>query len=264
MLRTAEQVRWVPMSEITGWEEEAALPPPSTVAALEGRDAVLLLQREAGGYQLVAGRERLLEMRAQGQSCVNAVISPRWNLEERISALLTQLLQGKLHYVEEALAYQELLQRGPLSKPELAARLGCSQAALQRKLRLLSLGEGCRQVLRENPLSERHALAVLRIPGEQGRQRILAHAAAKRLSVKETEALVEETLARMPIPMPKERKMIPLMRDHRLYVNAIRSIVEQMRDAGLEAEMLVTPHQSWLEVRVQIPCFSQPQRKSAR
>lgn len=266
MQMLADQVCWVPISEIADWEEPPAPGAPRAAQdSWEGGCASVLLElREGGGYTLLAGLKRLKELRALGQNCVDAVITPRWNLEERISGLLSRLLKGNVHYVDEAEEYHRLLETGLITRQELAARLGRSQATLQRKLRLLNLGEETRRLLRFYRLSEQHAQAVLRIPGEQGRRRMVEHIGARSLSLRETEALVEETLARMPIPVPKDRRMIPAMRDHRLYINAIRGIVEQMQDAGLHADMQVRTGAALVEVRLSIPCFTQPRRQLGR
>ena len=115
-------------------------------------------------------------------------------------------------------------------------------------------------ILRENKLCERYAQAILRVPGQQGRVRILRHAAGEGLSVKETEKLIDEVLSRMPVPIACGQRMKPLMRDYRLYVNAIRGIVEQMEDAGLEGNMQVSIGRHVAEVRVTIPIFSKGAR----
>jgi ParB family chromosome partitioning protein len=257
MLMVAEQVCWVPISDIVMDLAEDA---PSSQRSPDGeeplendRATVLLEHREEGGYQLLSGRERLMELKALGQSCVDAVISPRWSLEERISNLLSRLLKGEMHYLDEAEEYRRLLETGFVSRQELAIRLGRSLATIQKKLRLLSLGAGSRKELRERGLCERYAQALLRIPGDQGRARMAAHIAERELSVKEAEDFIEETIQRMPIAVPKSRKMVPVMRDHRLYVNAIRGIVEQMRDAGMEANMQVNTGTAVVEIRVTVP-----------
>jgi len=56
------------------------------------------------------------------------------------------------------------------------------------------------------------------------------------------------------------RRMKPIMRDYRLYVNAIRGIVEQMCDAGLDAGMQLSVGRNVAEVRVTIPIFMRPGR----
>ena len=99
------------------------------------------------------------------------------------------------------------------------------------------------------------------MPGLQGRVRVLRHVAEGGLSVKETEQLIDDVLSRMPIPMTGGRKMKPLMRDYRLYLNAIRGIVDQMCDAGLDASMQVNIGKRVAEVRVTVPLFVQSKQE---
>ncbi len=261
MLMAAEQVCWVPISDIWGWrEDESAGSPLEAVQETMDSDTVLLALREEGGYTLLAGRQRLKELRALGQSCVDAVITPKADMDKQISVLLSLLLKGETHYLDEAEEYQRMLDTGLITRQELAVRLGRSVQTIHKKLRLLTLGPKTQELLRTYQLCERYAHAILRIPGEQGRQRMAAHIGERNLTVKEAEELIDSTLARMPIPVPKERRMLPAMRDHRLYINAIRGIVEQMHDAGLEAAMHVGTGVSVVEVRITVPKFSQPKK----
>lgn len=108
-------------------------------------------------------------------------------------------------------------------------------------------------LLREHGLCEGYAQALLRVPGIQGRLRVLRHVIEEKLSVTDTERLVSDVLARMPVPLAGGRHMKPLIRDYRLYVNAIRGVVEQMRDAGLDARMQVNVGQRVAEVRIDMP-----------
>lgn len=263
MALSAEQVCWVPISDI--WDGQEDKPYRPQVRRIdeerETDDAtVLLATREDGGYTLLAGRARLLEMKADGRSCVDAVITPKWDLNDKISGLLMALLKGDMHYLDEAEEYARLLNTGLISRQELAARLGRSVGTVQKKLRLLTLGEETRELLKSHGLCERYAHALLRIPGEKGRSRMARHIAENGMTVKEAEELIDGTLARMPIPMPKERKMLPIMRDYRLYVNAIRGIVEQMHDAGLDANMQVMTGATVAEVRITVPRFGQAKK----
>ena len=79
--------------------------------------------------------------------------------------------------------------------------------------------------------------------------------------MKDTEKLIDDVLSHMPIPMSGGRRLKPLMRDYRLYLNAIRGIVEQMCDAGLDANMQVTVGRRVAEVRVTVPLFTQAQKQ---
>lgn len=252
MSASAQQVRWIPVEEIVEEAPDAA----------QG-DVVLVREMADGGYELLSGGERLRRMREAGQLCVDAVLNPGERMEERLSALLDQLVRGTIHYLDEAQAYTDLLSSGIWSIQQLAERIGRTPATLRRKLRLLELPQEAAQVLRENGLCEGYAQELMRIPGQQGRLRVLRHVTDGGLSVKETEKLVDEVLSRMPVPMTGGRRMKPLMRDYRLYLNAIRGIVEQMCDAGLEASMNVKVGRHVAEVRITVPTFSQKTRGNA-
>ena len=71
------------------------------------------------------------------------------------------------------------------------------------------------------------------------------------MTVRETEALALRYQKRLPVA-PPSRKIISLAQDHRLYVNALRSIVDQMRDTGLEAAMETEETADWIDLRIRI------------
>ena len=244
MQATANQVRWVPIEEIVD---------PEGPMMEEG--PVQLCPQADGRYALLSGRASLRRMREAGQLCVDAVLNPTEQTEKRLSRLLDQLVRGSIHYLDEAEAYRVFLASGEWDVQALAARIGRTPATIRRKLHLTNLGEEAAALLRRHGLCEAYAHQLLRVPGLQGRVRILERVISGGLSVKETEKLVDDVLGRMPVPVSAGRRMKPLMRDYRLYLNAIRGIVEQMQDAGLDASMQVTVGKTVAEVRVVVPIF---------
>ncbi len=248
MQAPADQVRWVPIGEIVTEE----VPGPEE----EADGAVLLSLRSDGRYQLLSGMDKLERYRAAGLSCVDAVISPRDRLEERISRLLDRQARGRMHFLEEAEAYCSLMEGDGLSVEELSRLTGRSAATIRRKVRLLGLGESVLPLVRESGISERMAEVLLRIPGQQGRRRILEQITEEGMDFKSAEKLVDSVLERMPIPMSGGRRLKPMMRDYRLYLNAVRSIVEQMQDAGVEADLQVTVGRRVADVRITMPLFT--------
>ena len=244
MQATANQVRWVPVDEIV-------VPEGLHDDAPEGGVHVLPLAN--GRYRLLSGSSRFERLKAMGQVCMDVVLNPTEKLESRISALLDGLVRGDIHYLDEAETYRELLSSGEWTTQQLAERIGRTPATLRKKLRLNNLGEEVARELRAHGLCERYAQALLRVPGLEGRMKILQRVIEGGLSVKETEQLIDELLSRMPVPISAGRRMKPIMRDYRLYLNAIRGIVEQMCDAGLEAGMHLTVGRTVAEVRVTIP-----------
>ena len=244
MRASADQVRWIPIEEIVEEDAESA-----------ADDSMILLRKRGDGtYTLLSGHNRLRRMKEAGQLCVDAVLQPADRLEERLSGLLDGLVRGNVHYLDEAQAYSDLLSGGQITAQRLAERIGRTPATLRRKLRLL--GEEVMHTLRENGLCERYAQELLRIPGRQGRMRVLKQVTDGGLSVKETEKLIDGVLSRMPLPINGGRRLTPLMRDYRLYLNAVRGIVEQMTDAGLDASMQVTVGRYVAEVRITVPIFA--------
>ena len=69
--------------------------------------------------------------------------------------------------------------------------------------------------------------------------------------MRETEALVARHQARLPQPPPR-RKVINVTHDHRLYVNALRGIVAQMQETGLDADFQEDDSDGWLDIRIRL------------
>lgn len=247
MQPTAEQIRWVPLSDIQ----------ETNRAESSVETGAIQVEAEADGrYTLVAGQEQLQRLREEGSCYVAAVISPGVPLEERLSAFVDRLAKGRLHYLDEAEQYRSFIRQDGLTTQQLSQRTGRSVQTVRRKIRLLNLGEEVCALLRHYDLSESIGEALLRMPGQQGRLRVLRHVVELGLDTKGTETLVDGELAQMPLPMTSGRHMKPLMRDYRLYLNAIREIVEQMQDAGLRADMRVNTGRAAVDVRISIPVFT--------
>lgn len=203
------------------------------------------------GYEIVMGERRFRACQLLGFTHIDAFVLSANGQETALLALIENLQRENLHYFEEAEAYADLLSQG-MSQEMLARRLGKSPSGVANKLRLLKLEPGLRQLLEEEGLSERHARALLPLPDPAERMRIAAQAARNHLTVRETEALVQKALRRLPVP-PPARKVISLVRDPRLYLNAIKSVVSQMQESGLQADYALQESDGWLEARIRVP-----------
>lgn len=203
------------------------------------------------GYELIMGERRCRACRLLGHTHIEAFILPADDEESALLALVENMQRRDLHFFEEAEAYARLCEKG-MTQETLSRMLGKSAAAVNNRLRLLKLEKSVRELVVENNLSERHARALLPLPGEKVRLRICQQAAMQKLSVHKTEELVARALERLPVPAPS-RRVISLVRDHRLYINAIRGIVEQLRDTGIDAQCEVSEYDSAVEIRVVMP-----------
>ena len=119
-----------------------------------------------------------------------------------------------------------------------------------------------REAICEGQLTERHARALLSLPGEELRLRVARAAAAQHLSVQKTEQLVARTLEKLPMPLTG-RRVVSLARDYRLYINAIRGIVGQLCDTGVQAKCEVSEYDSAVEVRIVLPRNAREKASSA-
>jgi len=256
------QVCWLPMDKIVPRPEGSFGDARPCLSLADLTDSVLkygLLQpitvREApeGRYEILSGNRRYLACRMAGFSHIDAVVLPCAAPGGKPWELLQSLICQPLHFLEEARAYETLLTACGMTQEELARQLNRSPSSIANKLRLLKLEPHIKAVILEEGLSERHARALLRLPSAQGRLRIARKAAAQKLSVRDTELLVDSALSRLPVPPPSQRRVISMVRDHRLYLNALEGIQDQMREAGLDAAWETRQAGGRLTVTIQLP-----------
>jgi len=105
-------------------------------------------------------------------------------------ALIENLQREDLNPLEEALAYQTLMQRFGFTQEEIAERVGKSRAAVANTLRLLQLPEPIRRALRDGTITEGHARALLGAPDEGAMMEAFQLVLKHHLSVRQTEALI--------------------------------------------------------------------------
>ena len=202
-------------------------------------------------YELIMGERRCRACRLLGHTHIEAFVQPADDAESALLALVENVQRQNLHFFEEAEAYARLCDQG-MTQETLARLLGKSISAVSNRLRLLRLEPSVREVISEGRLTERHARALLLLPGEEMRLRVARLAAAQRLSVQKTEELAARALERLHVPAAP-RRVISMVRDERLYINAIRGIVQQMQDVGLAAQYEVNEYDSGVEVRILLP-----------
>lgn len=204
----------------------------------------LIVRRSGEGYELVAGERRLRAAALAGLERVPAVIKSFSSREMMEIALIENLQREDLNPLEEAEAFQRLLEEFGHTQEQLARRLGRSRPAVANTLRLLSLnGEVKRQVM-AGRLSEGHARAILALPLEK------QPAAAKQvleqgLSVRETERLTGQAASRPPKGKKRLRESDRYLAD----------LEERLREAfGAAVKIRTTPRGSG---RLEIHFFDQ-------
>lgn len=210
---------------------------------------IMVRKRASGGYELIAGERRLRALRQLRLETTDALLLPSPDQDTALLALIENLHREPLGYFEEAEAYRAWMQEHESSQQALAQRLIKSPSAVANKLRLLKLPSAVRAQLQSAGLSERHARALLRLPGEE-RQLLAARQMAQgHLSVRQSEALVTRMLTE-PFQRPVVRS---LCRDHRLFVNAMMSTVRTLQQSHAGVSGRIVEHEEDVEVIVTIP-----------
>ncbi len=251
------QVCWLPMDRIKPnprqprkeFNEPALMELASSIRQ-HGLLQPITVRKRGNDFEIIMGERRYRACKMLGYTHMDAFILPANEGDSAVLALIENLQRENLHYFEEAEAYADLLEKG-MTQEALARRIGKSASGVANKLRLLKLEPELRRLLFEEGLTERHARALLALPDGAARMRIARQAALQHLTVRDTELMVLRAQKRLPVP-PPSRKVISMVHDHRLYLNAIKSVIAQMQETGLEADMDTEEVGGWLEIRIRI------------
>lgn len=210
-------------------------------------------------FELIAGERRLRASKMAGMKYIDAIIFSTYEQDSAVIAMMENLQRENLHYMEEAEGYQNLIRDHGLSQDELARRLGKNQSTIANKMRILKLPMPVKRMLLQYNLTERHARALLRLHDEEAQIKVIQIIVAQGLNVKATEDLVERTISRMyGIAEEEESEKKPsrisgFVRDTRLFVNSIRTIVQQMTDAGLTPRFDSSEQENGVDIHIWVP-----------
>jgi ParB family chromosome partitioning protein len=171
-----------------------------------------IVVRELGPerYELVMGERRWRAAQALGRELIPAIIRDTRDDDMLRDALLENIHRANLNPLEEAAAYQQLLEEFGATHEELAKRIGRSRPQISNTIRLLNLPANVQRRVAAGVLSAGHARALLGLDDE-GEQETLAHRiVAEGLSVRATEELVSLSVAdggtRKPPPSQRRAK----------------------------------------------------------
>ena len=158
---------------------------------------LIVRPKASGGYELIAGERRLRAAGLAGLDAVPAIIKEVSDQQALAMALIENIQREDLTPLEEAQALQRLRADFGLTQQAAADAIGRSRESVANLLRLLNLHPSVRQLLDDGDLDMGHARALLALPFAD-QAAAAGHAAAKRLTVRQTEALVRRLLAPQP------------------------------------------------------------------
>ena len=153
----------------------------------------LIVRPYGGKYQIVAGERRWRAARIAGLKDVPVRIMEFSDEQTMQIALIENLQREDLNPIEEALGYQQLIDTFGMKQDEVAQKVGKARSSITNSLRLLTLPDDIKVMVRDGILSVGHCKVLIGVPDEQ-RQRELAEKAVKDgISVRALEKLAKQT-----------------------------------------------------------------------
>ncbi|SDL04438.1 ParB/RepB/Spo0J family partition protein [Arthrobacter sp. ok362] len=177
---------------------------------------VVRTSTEEGGepYELVMGERRWRAVQAAGLETIPAIVRDTTDDDLLRDALLENLHRSQLNPLEEAAAYQQLLEDFGTTHEQLADRIGRSRPQVSNTLRLLKLPPLVQRRVAANVISAGHARALLALPDAAAMERLAQKIVSEGMSVRATEEAV--TLYQSPASPAKNNIPRPGARHERL------------------------------------------------
>ena len=147
----------------------------------------LVVRVAADGFELVAGERRLRALSGLKHDTAPAIVRELSDEQMLLLALVENLQREELNAIEEAIAYQQLIDGFGLTQSQVAHRVGRNRSTVANSLRLLTLPQEVQDMVGSGTLSAGHARAVLSLESSTDRIRLANEIATGGLSVREAE-----------------------------------------------------------------------------
>jgi ParB family chromosome partitioning protein len=154
----------------------------------------ILVRASGDGYELIAGERRWRAAKRAGLPTIPAVVRTVDDEASLEQALVENLHRQDLNALEEAAAYQQLIEDFGLTQEQVAKRVGKSRSAVANHLRLFQLPPAVQKLVGEGLVSAGHAKALLGHPDRAYQEMLAQRVVAESLSVRDLERLVKERL----------------------------------------------------------------------
>ncbi|MCE7790985.1 ParB/RepB/Spo0J family partition protein [Salipaludibacillus sp. CUR1] len=176
----------------------------------------LIVRKSIKGYEIVAGERRYRAAKEAKLKAVPAVVKELSEDDMMEIALIENLQREDLNPLEEAKAYQKLLEHLQVTQEQLAKRLGKSRPYIANYIRLLQLPQLAQQYLSEGKLSMGHARALLGLKDENQLTALIQKVIKEKMSVRQLEEWIQrsndnvsrETSKNKLTPFLKERESV--------------------------------------------------------
>ncbi|QKY70830.1 nucleoid occlusion protein [Lentibacillus sp. CBA3610] len=208
---------------------------------------------EEDKYELIAGERRWRAVQTLEWEKIPAIIRGMTDTEIASVALIENLQREELTVIEEASAYQRLLELHSLTQEALAQRLGKNQSTIANKIRLLKLPEEVQTAVLDKQITERHARALIKVDDPEIQAKVLELILNKDLNVKQTEEYIEKMNQPDEKPAKKRPKRKGVNKDVRIAMNTIRQSLNMVSDTGIDVETDEEDLDDFYQITIKIP-----------
>jgi ParB family chromosome partitioning protein len=174
------------------FDEETLTDLAASIAEIGVLQPVLVRRIGEGRYQLIAGERRWRAAQRAGLATVPAIVRLTDDLASMEQALVENLHRQDLTPLEEAAAYQQLIEDFGLTHEALAARVGKSRPSISNALRLLALPAAVQSLIADGRLSAGHAKALLGTPDRAYQEHLARRAVDEGWTVRAVEEAVRQ------------------------------------------------------------------------
>ena len=186
----------------------------------EGLLQPIIVREDGEEYEIIAGERRFRAAQSLGWEKIPAIVNNLSDQQTASLALIENLQREDLNPIDEATAYENLMELNSLTQAQLAKDIGKSQSYVANKLRLLKLDPQIQEALASGAITARHGRALLALSSDQQKQ-ALEQILSDKLNVKQTEELVAKLLEGPAKPKEK-RKVFRMSHDMRVQINTIK------------------------------------------
>jgi ParB family chromosome partitioning protein len=172
------------------FDEEALAELVTSIREVGLLQPVVVRETGEGAYELIMGERRWRASREAGLSAIPAIVRDTPDDAMLRDALLENLHRQQLNPLEEAAAYQQLLEEFGATHEQLAERIGRSRSQVTNTIRLLNLPPAVQKRVAAGVLSAGHARALLSLDGADAQERLAGRIVAEGMSVRAVEEAV--------------------------------------------------------------------------
>lgn len=201
----------------------------------EGLLQPIIVREDGEEYEIIAGERRFRAAQSLGWEKIPAIVNNLSDQQTASLALIENLQREDLNPIDEATAYENLMELNSLTQAQLAKDIGKSQSYVANKLRLLKLDPQVQEALAQGAITARHGRALLALSSDQQKQ-ALEQILSENLNVKQTEELVAKLLEGPAKPKEK-RKVFRMSQDMRVQINTIKEAVKLAKQSGIKVKV---------------------------